>query len=199
VPRCVPLSRRPKPSRPVRKRPDIPGGRGAWTSLDELAAHGAGWQAHVEDLAAHLAGRERADWRTQWSELTPHYREQAEDFGEHRVGRQREHLVRLANGAILSQNERVLATHYATIDSPTLAWGWTRPEVGPLWLPDLPRVAGSSDVSRRLRNVTVLLGLSPEPTPYLALGLGKCLDNVLLGLSSLSDAKHVANLLPRST
>jgi uncharacterized protein YndB with AHSA1/START domain len=56
--------------------------------LDELAAHGAGWQAHVEDLAAHLAGRERADWRTRWSELTPSYREQAEDFGEHRVGRQ---------------------------------------------------------------------------------------------------------------
>ncbi len=25
--------------------------------LDELARHGAGWQAHVEDLAAHLAGR----------------------------------------------------------------------------------------------------------------------------------------------
>ena len=54
--------------------------------LDELAAHGAGWQAHVEDLAAHLAGRERADWRTRWSELTPTYREQAEDFGEHGVG-----------------------------------------------------------------------------------------------------------------
>jgi hypothetical protein len=65
--------------------------------------------------------------------------------------------------------------------------------------PLLPRVAGSSDVRRRLRDVTVLLGLSPEPTPYLALGLGKCLDNVLLGLSSLSDAKHAANLLPRST
>ena len=24
--------------------------------LDELAAHGAGWQVHVEDLAAHLVG-----------------------------------------------------------------------------------------------------------------------------------------------
>ena len=56
--------------------------------LDELAAHGAGWQAHVEDLAAHLAGRERADWRARWSELTPAYRERAEDLGEHRVGRQ---------------------------------------------------------------------------------------------------------------
>ena len=54
-------------------------------------------------------------------------------------GDRREHLVRIANGAILSQNVRVLAGRqadylYATIDSPTLAWGWTRPEVGPLWL-----------------------------------------------------------------
>jgi hypothetical protein len=53
--------------------------------LTELPAHGAGWQAHLEDLAAHLAGGERADWRTRWSELTPAYREQAEDFGEHRI------------------------------------------------------------------------------------------------------------------
>jgi len=44
--------------------------------LAELAAHGAGWQAHVEDLADHLAGRERTDWRTRWTELTPSYREQ---------------------------------------------------------------------------------------------------------------------------
>jgi uncharacterized protein YndB with AHSA1/START domain len=44
--------------------------------LAEVAAHGAGWQVHVEDLAAHLAGHERADWRTRWIELTPSYREQ---------------------------------------------------------------------------------------------------------------------------
>jgi uncharacterized protein YndB with AHSA1/START domain len=44
--------------------------------LEELAAHGAGWQAHVEDLAAHLAGRESTDWRTRWTELMPSYREQ---------------------------------------------------------------------------------------------------------------------------
>ena len=44
--------------------------------LDELAAHGAGWQAHLEDLAAHGAGREAADWQTRWNELTPSYREQ---------------------------------------------------------------------------------------------------------------------------
>lgn len=39
--------------------------------LGELAAHGAGWQAHVEDLAAHIAGRAAADWRSRWTELTP--------------------------------------------------------------------------------------------------------------------------------
>lgn len=41
--------------------------------FNEAADHGAGWQAHVEDLAAHLAGRPRADWRTRWAELTPAY------------------------------------------------------------------------------------------------------------------------------
>ena len=44
--------------------------------LEELAAHGAGWQAHLEGLAAHGAGREPTDWRTRWTELTPSYREQ---------------------------------------------------------------------------------------------------------------------------
>ena len=43
--------------------------------FDELAAHGAGWQAHVEDLATHLAGREQTDWHSRWTELTPTYRE----------------------------------------------------------------------------------------------------------------------------
>jgi hypothetical protein len=46
--------------------------------LDELAGHGAGWQAHVEDLAAYLAGREPLDWRTRWTELTPSYRDRAD-------------------------------------------------------------------------------------------------------------------------
>lgn len=41
--------------------------------VDEVALHGAGWQAHLEDLAAHLAGRPAADWRTRWTELTPKY------------------------------------------------------------------------------------------------------------------------------
>lgn len=48
--------------------------------LDELAAHGAGWQAHIEDLAAHLAGQERGDWRTRWAELAPSYRDRADDL-----------------------------------------------------------------------------------------------------------------------
>ena len=47
--------------------------------------------------------------------------------------------------------------------------------------------------------VTVLLGLSPEPSPHRTLGLSECLDNLALGLSSLSDPKHAAHLLPRST
>jgi uncharacterized protein YndB with AHSA1/START domain len=47
--------------------------------LDMLYAYGAGWQAHVEDLAAHLAGKERPDgpvdaW-SRWEELAPSYRE----------------------------------------------------------------------------------------------------------------------------
>jgi uncharacterized protein YndB with AHSA1/START domain len=43
-----------------------------------LASHGAGWQAHLEDLTALVSGRDRADWRSRWSELTPSYRELAE-------------------------------------------------------------------------------------------------------------------------
>jgi hypothetical protein len=37
--------------------------------IEHLPGHGAGWQAHVEDLAAH----ERQDWRTRWLELAPSY------------------------------------------------------------------------------------------------------------------------------
>lgn len=46
--------------------------------MSELASHGAGWQAHIEDLVALLSGRDRADWRSRWSELAPSYRELAE-------------------------------------------------------------------------------------------------------------------------
>ena len=45
--------------------------------LDLLAAHGAGVQIHIEDLAAHIAGRERADARTRWEALIPAYRDLA--------------------------------------------------------------------------------------------------------------------------
>lgn len=48
--------------------------------LSELAAHGAGWQAHVEDLAAHIARRAPADWRSRWTELTPPYHDLSRDL-----------------------------------------------------------------------------------------------------------------------
>jgi uncharacterized protein YndB with AHSA1/START domain len=40
--------------------------------LDKLHYHGAGWQAHLEDLGRSLAG-EPSDWKVRWSELTPDY------------------------------------------------------------------------------------------------------------------------------
>jgi uncharacterized protein YndB with AHSA1/START domain len=42
--------------------------------LAEAPAHGAGWQAHVEDLRAYLEGRPTADWHTRWTELIAAYR-----------------------------------------------------------------------------------------------------------------------------
>lgn len=42
--------------------------------LHLLWAYGAGLQIHVEDLAAHLAGRERGDAATRFDELEPAYR-----------------------------------------------------------------------------------------------------------------------------
>jgi len=38
-----------------------------------LAACGAGIQVHIEDLAAHIAGRERCDADARWEELHPSY------------------------------------------------------------------------------------------------------------------------------
>jgi hypothetical protein len=49
--------------------------------LEHLAAYGAGWQVHVEDLAAHLAGRERCDIKARWEELIAAYRDPAVDLG----------------------------------------------------------------------------------------------------------------------
>lgn len=45
--------------------------------LEHLAAYGAGWQVHSEDLAAHLAGRERCDIEARWHELVPAYKDLA--------------------------------------------------------------------------------------------------------------------------
>lgn len=45
--------------------------------LGQLAAYGAGIQVHVEDLAAHVAGRERCDAEARWGELMPRYEELA--------------------------------------------------------------------------------------------------------------------------
>lgn len=43
--------------------------------LGQIAEHGAGWQVHAEDLAAHLAGTERSDMLARWNELVATYRE----------------------------------------------------------------------------------------------------------------------------
>ncbi|HLY35976.1 MAG TPA: SRPBCC domain-containing protein, partial [Candidatus Limnocylindria bacterium] len=45
--------------------------------LDLIAAYGAGIQVHVEDLAAHIAGRGRIDADARWNELLPAYRDLA--------------------------------------------------------------------------------------------------------------------------
>jgi uncharacterized protein YndB with AHSA1/START domain len=39
--------------------------------LDKVHFHGAGWQAHLEDLRHHLSGCGDGDWRSRWSALTP--------------------------------------------------------------------------------------------------------------------------------
>jgi uncharacterized protein YndB with AHSA1/START domain len=43
--------------------------------LEHLADYGAGWQVHVEDLAAHIAGRERCDIEARWDEVAPAYQD----------------------------------------------------------------------------------------------------------------------------
>jgi hypothetical protein len=49
--------------------------------LDKIAFYGAGWQIHVENLAAYLAGRERGDTEARWNELVPLYQDQAANLG----------------------------------------------------------------------------------------------------------------------
>ena len=46
-----------------------------------LAAYGAGIQVHIEDLAAHIAGRERCDAGARWAELQPAYEALASELG----------------------------------------------------------------------------------------------------------------------
>ena len=49
--------------------------------LELLSAYGAGIQIHVEDLADHLAGRERRDdAKARWDELHPTYQAMAADL-----------------------------------------------------------------------------------------------------------------------
>ncbi len=42
--------------------------------IEHLADYGAGMQAQVEDLAAHVTGGERGDLSQRWAELVPAYR-----------------------------------------------------------------------------------------------------------------------------
>jgi uncharacterized protein YndB with AHSA1/START domain len=44
--------------------------------LDVLYKHGAGWQAHVEDLGRYLAGGQSM-WKPRWEELSPAYQSHA--------------------------------------------------------------------------------------------------------------------------
>ena len=46
-----------------------------------LPDYGAGIQVHIEDLAAHVAGRERCDAEARWEELLPAYEALAAKLG----------------------------------------------------------------------------------------------------------------------
>jgi uncharacterized protein YndB with AHSA1/START domain len=49
--------------------------------LNLIAAYGGGIQVHVENLAAHIAGRERCDGQARWNELFPAYQDLAAGLG----------------------------------------------------------------------------------------------------------------------
>ena len=51
-------------------------------SIDDAAGYGAGWQTHLEDLATHLAGRERGAWQDRVVELLPTYKALASRLGD---------------------------------------------------------------------------------------------------------------------
>jgi uncharacterized protein YndB with AHSA1/START domain len=42
--------------------------------LEDALFHGAGWQAHIEDLALYVAGKDTSNWEDRWKELVPVYR-----------------------------------------------------------------------------------------------------------------------------
>jgi uncharacterized protein YndB with AHSA1/START domain len=42
--------------------------------IDDAPDYAAGWQVHLEDLAAALAGRPTSDWSARWKQLIPAYR-----------------------------------------------------------------------------------------------------------------------------
>ena len=48
--------------------------------LAEIGAHGAGWQAHAEDLHRLLRWSEPSDWKPRWSELRPQYEKIASEL-----------------------------------------------------------------------------------------------------------------------
>jgi uncharacterized protein YndB with AHSA1/START domain len=48
--------------------------------LKKIAAYGAGWQIHAENLAAHVTGQDRADTAARWGELQPSYNDLAADL-----------------------------------------------------------------------------------------------------------------------
>lgn len=43
--------------------------------VEQLAAYGAGWQVHAEDLAAHVAGDARDEDEARWVDMVPAYQE----------------------------------------------------------------------------------------------------------------------------
>lgn len=44
---------------------------------EDLPGHGAGWQAHLEDLATYLSGSDPGTWHARWTELMPLYNDLA--------------------------------------------------------------------------------------------------------------------------
>jgi hypothetical protein len=50
--------------------------------LDKIAFYGAGWQIHVEHLAAYLTGSENDDIEARWDELVPPYQALAATIDE---------------------------------------------------------------------------------------------------------------------